>query len=249
MDKRLERKLNTLRERIRRLDSAVVAFSGGVDSSFLMRICREELGEKAVAVTALSDNYPRSELSVARRVAKIIGVKHVVYDPSKPVCDPKPPKSLQAGRSSNLYSSMKCIAMRMKLKHVLDGSHQDDASERGRSFLEARRAGVRSPLLESNLSKAEIRLLAKEFGLPNWDKSPSALPRVQKGKARGAERRLFAHAYLQSLDRKARVSLRGNSAYITVGKDGMVALARRITEIRRKMKALGFSDVFLKMAN
>jgi pyridinium-3,5-biscarboxylic acid mononucleotide sulfurtransferase len=245
MDRRLERKLNSLRERIRKLDSAVVAFSGGVDSSFLMRICREELGEKAVAVTALSDNYPRSELSVARRVAKIIGVKHVVYDATKPICEPRPPKIVGSPRGSSLYSSMKCIAMRMKLKHVLDGSHQDDATERGRSFLEARRAGVRSPLLESNLSKAEIRLLAKEFKLPNWDKPPSSS--LKAGEAgKDAKRRASAREYLLSLNANAQVRLQGGKAYIIVGKGGLVALARRISAIKKKMKSFGFSEVYLK---
>ncbi len=245
MDRRLERKLTSLRERIRKLDSALVAFSGGVDSSFLMRICREELGEKAVAVTALSDNYPRSELSVARRVAKIIGVKHLVYDPSRPACEPRPPKVTGAARGSSLYSSMKCIAMRMKLKHVLDGSHQDDATDRGRSYLEARRAGVRSPLLESNLSKAEIRLLAKEFGLPNWDKPPSSSARGG-GMDKDAKRRSMARAYLFSLNESAHVRLHGDSAYIIVGKGGLVALARRIGAIKKKMKSFGFSEVYLK---
>ncbi|MCI0503737.1 asparagine synthase-related protein [Candidatus Micrarchaeota archaeon] len=250
MDKRLEKKLSSLRERIRRLDSAVVAFSGGVDSSFLMRICREELGEKAVAVTALSDNYPRSELSVARRVAKIIGVKHVVFDPSKSAIDTRASRSANMIRNSNLYSSMKCVAMRMKLKHVLDGSHQDDADERGRSFLEARRAGVRSPLLESNLSKAEIRLLARELRLPNWDKPPSSS--IKPGKAakagKDAEKRFEARAYLLALCPRACVRLRGKNAYIIAGKCGMVALARRITSIRKRLKSLGFSEVFLKPA-
>jgi uncharacterized protein len=249
MDRRLEKKLSMLRERIRKLDGAVVAFSGGVDSSFLMRICREELGEKAVAVTALSDSYPRSELSVARRIAKIIGVKHVVYDPCKPVCEPRPPRTHAAGRSCNVYSSMKCIAMRMKLKNVLDGSHQDDASERGKSYLEARRAGVRSPLLESNLSKAEIRLLAKEFGLPNWDKAASAPKAARAGKAADAERRRLAREYLRSLDGRAQVALIGGRAYLTVGRAAMVSLARRMGAIRRKMKTLGFAEVFLKLAN
>jgi pyridinium-3,5-biscarboxylic acid mononucleotide sulfurtransferase len=250
MDRRLEKKLNMLRERIRKLDGAVVAFSGGVDSSFLMRICREELGEKAVAVTALSDNYPRSELSVARRIAKIIGVKHVVYDPCKAVCEPRPPRAATAGRSCNVYSSMRCIAMRMKLKHVLDGSHQDDASDRGKSYLEARRAGVRSPLLESNLSKAEIRLLAKELGLPNWDKAASSHPASKRAHdAAGTERRLLACAYLRSLDAKARVTLKGNRAYVSVGGAAMVSLARRISIIRRKMKSLGYPEVYLKLAN
>jgi len=181
MDKSLVRKLSVLRARIRKLDSAVVAFSGGVDSSFLMRICRDELGEKAVAVTTLSDTYPRSELTIARRVAKIIGARHVVIDSSKG-------REARPVRGANVYSTMKSVAMRMQAKNIVDGSHADDACDKGRSYLMARAAGVRSPLLESNLTKAEIRLLAKEFGLPNWDKPSSSSKKRANGAATRAKK-------------------------------------------------------------
>jgi uncharacterized protein len=245
MDKTLERKLTALRKSIRKLDSALVAFSGGVDSTFLMRICREELGEKAVAVTALSDKYPSSELSLARRVARIIGARHLIVDPSALEEEPH-----NGSRSSNLYSSLKSMAMRLKLKAVLDGSHRDDMSDKGRNFLAARSAGVRSPLLESNLSKAEIRLLAKELGLPNWDKPASSrrARRASKKQAIPVRRVRVAKLYLDSLELKARLRAIGSKALIIVDKEGMVALARRFGAIRRKLRSLGFSEVMLKMS-
>jgi pyridinium-3,5-biscarboxylic acid mononucleotide sulfurtransferase len=245
MDRRLEKKLSSLRERIRKLDSALVAFSGGVDSSFLMRICREELGEKAVAVTALSDTYPRSELSVARRVAKIIGVKHVVVDSGRQCVDVRSARNTAHG--CNVYSTMKGIAMRMKIKHVLDGSHLDDASEKGQSFINARHSGVRSPLLESNLSKAEIRLLAKEFKLPNWDKPSSSDGKSKMHK--GARKPVLARKYLSELIPTAKLQLKGGLACIVVGKRGMVDLARRMNTIRKRMKSFGFSEVVLKLSS
>lgn len=245
MDRRLEKKLTSLRERIRKLDSALVAFSGGVDSSFLMRICREELGEKAVAVTALSESYPRSELSVARRVAKIIGVKHVVVDSGKPLQDVRAART--SARGCNVYSTMKGVAMRMKLKHVLDGSHRDDAHERGKSFMNARNCGIRSPLLESNLSKAEIRLLAKELKLPNWDKpaSSEALRKPPKG-AKSPEK---ARKYMALLAPSAKIALKNGTACISAGKGTMVSLARRMASIRKKMKAFGYPEVVLKLSS
>jgi uncharacterized protein len=248
MDKRLERKLNSLRERIRKMDGALVAFSGGVDSAFLMRICRDELGEKAVAITTLSENYPRSELAVARRVAKIIGVKHLILDTSRKPDNARMP-SRGAGRGSKLYSSMKSVAIRMKIKHIFDGSHKDDAQEKGRRFLEARRAGIRSPLLESNLSKAEIRLLAKELKLPNWDKPASSKKKGAPKKRASAPNAEKAREYLSGLSAAVRMRLRGDKAYLIVNRHGMVELARRIGMIKRRMKAFGFSDVLLKLSS
>ena len=159
MDSSLERKLNSLRERIRKLDSAVVAFSGRLDSAFLMRICRDELGDRAVAVTSISDDYQSSELAIAKKVAKIVGIKHLIVDNSEKI-----------HTSPRFYSNMKSLAMLMQFKHVVEGSHVDDANDRNAKFLAARKARVKSPLLETNLSKAEIALLAKELGLPNLDK-------------------------------------------------------------------------------
>ncbi len=200
MERDLERKLASLRKKIRKLDSALVAFSGGVDSTFLTRICREELGEKAVAVTSLSTSYPKTELSLARRVARIVGVKHVVVDPAAAAG-----AHLPENGNSNMYSYLKSLAMRMKLKHVLVASHLDDLREGGSNITAARRARVRTPLLESDLSKAEIRLLAKELGLPNWDK-----PASSESRAYGKGGRLkAAQAYIRSLSSGAALKVSG----------------------------------------
>jgi uncharacterized protein (TIGR00268 family) len=263
----LERKLEDLRKKIRKLDSAVVAFSGGVDSSFLMRICRDELGEKAVAVTALSDNYPNAELSIAKRVAKIIGVQHVVMDPAVVQAANQ---SFRVRRGS-VYSSLKSLAMGMKIKNVLDGSHKDDAAEKGASFMAARRACVRSPLLESNLTKAEIRLLAKELGLPNWDKPPSSLAKktnlasksksasktksVSKSKSAAnakTGKRTDSHAaaeYLGALGYKVHVRSRGQTLLIFTTKNSLLTLAEHLSRIEKKMRYFGFTEVSLKLAS
>ena len=222
MDKTLERKLEKLRRRIRRLDGAIVAFSGGVDSSLLMRVCREELGEKAVAVTTVSDNYPETELSLARRIAKVIGARHIVHERDEDEDSP--------------YSPLQELAMKMRIKDILDGSHKDDKEEAGRRFREARRAGVKSPLLESGLSKKEIRELSKELGLPNWDRPSS-----------GGMRK--ARSYLERLGyKKVRLQRRGKCLLIISEKAGIMRALKELTRIRKRMRALGFRDVLFQVA-
>jgi len=240
MDVSLKNKLEDLRRRIRRLDSALIPFSGGVDSAFLMRVCRDELGEKAVAVTTYAANYPHSELVMAKRIAKILGVQHVVYEPSGDERGKAP-----AHRGANFYSSLKSLAMRMKLKSVIDTCHGDDV-DKDKHFIEAKRAGVSCPLLESQLTKAEIRVLAKELGLPSWDKCPpsgNARPVGRLSKA------LIVKEYLASLGVKdTYVRMGGKKLTLLSGKRDIALLVKHMDAIRRKMRSLGFSEVLLEAA-
>lgn len=250
MEKALAYKVDKLRERIRKLDSALVAFSGGVDSTFLMRICREELGDKAVAVTTLSRGYPRSELTMARRVAKILGVKHIVVKQKKSEegfsYAGDGPRA-HAIHGANVYSQLKSVAMRMKLGRVVDGSHSDDKADRGCSFMAARHAGICSPLLESDLSKAEIRLLARELGLPNWNRVSSSEKKMKKlPKAAELD---AAKAYLAKAAPAASFRHRGARTILEVDRKAALALLPKLGRIQSRLKKLGFSEVIIRVCS
>ena len=218
MDKSLEKKLANLRRSIRRLDGAVVAFAGGSDSTFLLRICREELGENAVAVTSTPKNYPKAELAMAKRIAKVVGAKHVTFEDE----DEEPKKF-------NYYSNIKGYAMRSKLQHVLDASHKDDDEEQ---YLAAQEAGVKSPLLESDLTKAEIQLLSKELGIPNIDIEPSSEKII---------------AYLRRIGIKdVQVTIKGQTVHLVANKTGLVKLSKSMGKIIKKLRLYGFNEVLLK---
>ncbi|MBD3209991.1 hypothetical protein GF318_01265 [Candidatus Micrarchaeota archaeon] len=240
MDESPERKLEKLRKKVRSLNSAVIAYSGGVDSTLLLRICREELGKNAVAVTVLPPDYPEEELVVARRIARIIGVLHIV-------------ERLEEGgivsRDSKAHDRLRKVARKMEMDNVLNGSHRDDSANHSQSLAAARKSGLQSPLLDSGLTKSEIRLLAKMLGLPNWNKTSSSRPR--KIMDRGKDERLGkAQGIVEKLGaKKAMVLAEGSRLYVSAGRREVVGLARHLLALKRRMKPLGFTEVVLSLAS
>ncbi|MBI5228288.1 hypothetical protein HY988_06875 [Candidatus Micrarchaeota archaeon] len=158
MKKNIQQKLLALRKHIKKLDGAIIAFSGGINSTLLLRLAREELGDKAVAVTAISENYPKGDLKITRRIASLLNIKHIIRDHQK-IGD-----NTCMGK---FYGELRNMGER-EGRPVLSGFHKGD-SEENFDFVAARSNGVVSPFLECDLSKAEIRMLAKEFGLPDYE--------------------------------------------------------------------------------
>jgi|GEM_PF-1945742 len=234
MAKSLNGKVGSLRKKIRSMDGALVAISGGVDSAVLLRICREELGEKAIAVTLLSDDYPSEDLMMAKRIAKVVGVKHITVKKSSCGCE-----------SNNCkYKELRKIANKMKVQTVLNGSHSDDHDEDSYNLEAARREGAKSPMLECGLSKEDIRMLAKQFGLPNWKKKPSGRKRAPVAR----EKTKSMKEYLLELKSGfSSVSVRGRTLYVSAEPRALVKLSSLAGKIRRKARSIGLTKLVITL--
>jgi uncharacterized protein len=207
-------------------ESAAVAFSGGVDSSFLCHAARTSLGDKALAITIVSPMLPQSELDCAVRLARQIGIAHVLVE------EPEIEEEVAANPRERCYFCKKLefgaitqAARERGIEAVLDGSNVDDPGDFRPGLKALDELGIVSPLREAGLSKAEIRELSKRFGLPTWDKPAfaclaSRIPygeRIDRNKLARIERaedRLRARGF-----RQFRVRSHGDLARIEVSPD------------------------------
>jgi pyridinium-3,5-biscarboxylic acid mononucleotide sulfurtransferase len=169
-------KFEKLKSVINNTESLAIAFSGGVDSTFLLKVAHEVLGDRAIAITACSSTYPEREFKEAVEFAGSLGVKHLVITSEE--LDIEGFSDNPVNRcyycKNELFTKMLKVAKENSIKYVADGSNIDDLGDYRPGMKAVKELGVVSPLKEAGFSKEDIRAMSREMGLATWDKQAFA---------------------------------------------------------------------------
>ncbi|OPJ61745.1 ATP-dependent sacrificial sulfur transferase LarE [Clostridium chromiireducens] len=248
-------KYNELVKYLKSLGRVVLAFSGGVDSTFLLRVAKEALGNDVKAVTILSPYIPKWEIAEAKELVNELGVQHEIIE--APIIDSikfNPEDRCYLCKTA-VFSMILTVAKEQGYDCVIDGTNFDDISDYRPGLKALKELEVKSPLLECKLTKAEIREFSKELGLNTWDKPPYAclLTRIPYGnelKVEDFEKIENAEKFMMSIGfRAVRVRCHGELARVEVSRQDRSRLFNEelLDTISEKIKECGFKYVTLDL--
>lgn len=253
----IDKKLQTLRADLLSLGSLAVGFSGGVDSSFLLAVAHEVLGDNVIAVTGVDASVPERERNDARTFCEERGIRHIFV-----TVNPLKEEGYRMNSPDRCYfckhgifTEVKQIADENGIACLAEGSNADDVGDFRPGMRAAAELNVRSPLKDAGLTKAEIRLLSKEMGLPSWNKPAYAclasrfaygeeITEENLQKIDRAEQFLIEHGFFEE-----RVRLHGNIARIEVPPEDIPRLADEPlrTAIYEEFREIGFTFITLDL--
>ena len=253
----LHEKKKRLEEYLKSLGSVAVAFSSGVDSTFLLKVAHNVLGDKAIAVTARSCSFPARELNEATDFCRAEGIEHIIVESEELSIEGfrQNPKNRCYLCKKELFTKIRNIAAERGIAYVAEGSNTDDNGDYRPGLIAVAELEVKSPLREAELSKADIRQLSKEMGLPTWDKQSFAclssrfvygetITEEKLSMVDKAEQRLLDMGFHQ-----VRVRIHGNIARIEIDRSEFERIIRPETadELNGYLRELGFLYVTLDL--
>ena len=250
-------KYRVLQENLKALGSVAVAFSSGVDSTFLLKAAQEALGDKVIAVTASSCSFPKRELEEAKTFCEKEGIRHITVESEELEIEGfcQNPTNRCYICKKELFEKIWDIATKEGLNAVAEGSNMDDNGDYRPGLQAVAELGVKSPLRHSELYKADIRALSKDLGLPTWEKQSFAclssrfvygetISEEKLGMVDQAEQLLLDMGFHQ-----IRVRIHGNIARIEVLPEEIARLVEEEnrTRIAKQLKEYGFDYVTLDL--